>query len=94
MKLNKNAEVRVLPEMTVAYLRHIGPYKGNEKLFEQLWNKLFSWAGPRGLLGGNDFKSLVIYHDDPNVTGEEKLRMSVCITVPSETKVDGETGKM
>ena len=94
MKLNKNAEVRVLPEMTVAYLRHIGPYKGNEKLFEQLWNKLFSWAGPRGLLGGNDFKSLVIYHDDPNVTGEEKLRMSVCITVPPETKVDGETGKM
>lgn len=94
MKLNKSVEVKELPKMTVAYIRHIGPYKGDDKLFENLWNRLFSWAGPRGLIGGKDFKSLVIYHDDPNVTVEDKLRMSVCITVPSETKVDGEIGKM
>jgi AraC family transcriptional regulator len=54
---------------------------------------LFAWAGPRGLIGGRHFKSLVIYHDDPNVTIEDKLRMCVCITVPPETKVDGEIGK-
>lgn len=94
MKLNKSVEVKNLPKMTVAYIRHIGPYKGDDKLFENIWNKLFSWAGPRGLLGGNDFKSLVVYHDDPNVTIEDKLRMSVCITVPEETKVEGEVGKM
>ncbi|MGD2036090.1 MAG: GyrI-like domain-containing protein [Bacteroidales bacterium] len=94
MKLNKSVEVKELPKMTVAYIRHIGPYKGNEKLFENIWNKLFSWAGPRGLLGGKDFRSLIVYHDDPNVTIEDKLRMSVCITVPAETKVDGEVGKM
>jgi AraC family transcriptional regulator len=94
MELNKSVEVKDLPNMTVAYIRHIGPYKGDDKLFENLWNRLFSWAGPRGLLGRKDFKSLVIYHDDPNVTIEEKLRMSVCITVPPETKVDGEIGKM
>jgi AraC family transcriptional regulator len=94
MKLNKSVEVRELPKMTVAYIRHIGPYKGDDSLFERLWNRLFSWAGPRGLIGGKDFKSLIIYHDDPNVTIEEKLRMSVCITIPPETKVDGEIGKM
>jgi len=94
MKLNKSVEVKELPKMTVAYIRHIGPYKGDDKLFESIWNRLFSWAGPRGLIGGKDFKSLVIYHDDPNVTIEDKLRMSVCITVPPETKVDGEIGKM
>jgi len=94
MKLNKSVEVKEFPKMTVAYIRHIGPYKGNDQLFERIWNRLFSWAGPRGLIGGKDFKSLVIYHDDPNVTIEDKLRMSVCITVPPETKVDGETGKM
>ena len=94
MKLNKSVEVKELPKMTVAYIRHIGPYKGDEKLFERIWNKLFSWAGPRGLIGGNDFKSLVIYHDDPNVTIEDKLRMSVCITVPADTKVEGDVGKM
>lgn len=94
MKLNKSVEVKDLPKMTVAYIRHIGPYKGDERLFEKIWNRLFSWAGARGLLGGKDFKSLVIYHDDPNVTIEDRLRLSVCITVPPETKVDGEIGKM
>ena len=94
MKLNKSVEVKELPKMTVAYIRHIGPYKGDDKLFESIWNRLFSWAGPRGLIGGKDFKSLVIYHDDPNVTIEDKLRMSVCITVPSDTKVGGDVGKM
>jgi AraC family transcriptional regulator len=94
MELLKSVEVKNLPKMNLAYVRHIGPYKGNEKLFEGLWNKLFSWAGPRGLIGGPDFRSLVIYHDDPNITGEDKLRMSVCITVPPGTKTDGEVGKM
>lgn len=94
MKLNKSVEVKELSKMTVAYIRHIGPYKGDEKLFENLWNKLFTWAGPRQLIGGSDFKSLTIYHDDPEVTEEDKLRMSVCITVPEDTKVDGEIGKM
>lgn len=94
MKLNKSVEVKEFPKMTVAYIRHMGPYKGDDQLFEKIWNRLFTWAGPRGLIGGQDFKSLVIYHDDPNVTTEDKLRMSVCITVPPETKVDGEVGKM
>ncbi|HQO48786.1 MAG TPA: GyrI-like domain-containing protein [Bacteroidales bacterium] len=94
MELNKSVEVKELPKMTVAYIRHIGPYKGNDKLFEGLWNKLFAWAGPRGLIGGKDFRSLVIYHDDPNVTIEDKLRMSVCITVPADTRVSGDVGKM
>jgi len=94
MKLNKSVEVKELSKMTVAYIRHIGPYKGDDKLFESIWNRLFSWAGPRGLIGGKDFKSLVIYHDDPNITIEDKLRMSVCITVPADTKVDGDVGKM
>jgi AraC family transcriptional regulator len=94
MKLNKSVEVKELPKMTVAYIRHIGPYKGDEKLFEKLWNKLFSWAGPRNLLKQPDMKSLVVYHDDPNVTVQDKLRLSTCITVPAETRVDGEVGKM
>jgi AraC family transcriptional regulator len=94
MKQNKSVEVKELPKMTVAYIRHIGPYKGDDKLFESIWNRLFAWAGPRGLLAQPDLKSLVVYHNDPNVTIEDKLRMSVCITVPPETKAEGEVGKM
>ena len=93
MKLNKSVEIKDMPKMAVAYVRHIGPYKGNEQLFESLWNRLFAWAGPRELFN-DDTKSLCIYHDDPNVTSEDKHRVSVCITVPPETAVDGEVGKM
>lgn len=94
MELNKSVEVKTLPKMTVAYIRHIGPYKGDEKLFENLWNRLFTWAGPRNLIGGPYFKSLIIYHDDPNMTSDDKLRTSVCIGVPPDTKTTGEVGKM
>lgn len=93
MKQQLNVEVKDLPAMTLAYVRHIGPYKGDDGLFEKLWNKLFTWAGPRNLINA-DTKSLAIYHDDPNITIDKKLRVSVCITVPEDTKVDGEVGKM
>jgi len=33
---------------------------------------------------------MAIYHDDPNITPEEKLRSDVCITVPDETPATGE----
>lgn len=94
MKFNKSVEVKSLPEMTVAYVRHIGPYAGNAQLFGNLFGRLSAWAGPRGLLGKPDARFLIIYHDDPNVTEPEKLRTSVCVTVPADTKTDGEVGKL
>ena len=94
MNFCKSAEVKEFPEMTVAYVRHIGPYKGDQQLFDRLWGKLCSWAGANNLLQQPDVKFLIIYHDDPNVTAEDKLRMSVCLSVPENTKVDGEIGKM
>lgn len=87
-------EVKSIPAFTVAYVRHIGPYKGNSQLFEDLFSKLTTWAGPRGLLDQPDLKFLNIYHDDPEITDENNLRLSVCVSVPKDTKVDGDIGKM
>ena len=42
-------EVKDMPELHVAYVRHIGPYKGNSQVFENLFGKLMKWAGPRDL---------------------------------------------
>lgn len=86
-------EVKELPEMQVAYVRHIGPYAGNEKLFQGLFGKLMGWAGPRGLLRP-DTKYLTIYYDDPSMTDESKLRVDVCISVPKEAAAEGEIGCM
>ena len=87
-------EVKELPEKTVAYVRYIGPYKGDAALFGRLSEKLFTWAGPRDLLNFPETQYLIMYHDAPEVTEESKLRTSVCITVPEDTAVDGEIGKM
>jgi len=94
MELNKGVEVQELPQTTVAYVRHTGPYKGNEKLFEELYGVLFKWAGARGLTDQEGLKTFNIYHDDPEVTDESNLRLSVGLSVPPDTKVDGQIGKM
>jgi AraC family transcriptional regulator len=91
---NTKVEVKEIPAMTVAYVRHIGPYKGNANLFANLWSKLMAWAGPRDLVSQPGVKMLCMYHDDPEITDENSLRLSVCITIPKETKTEGEIGKM
>lgn len=87
-------DVKDMPELHVAYVRHIGPYKGNSELFAGLFGKLCGWAGPRGLLRPNETQSLSVYYDNPGLTDESKLRLDVCVTVPEDTPVEGEIGKM
>lgn len=87
-------EVKELADMHLVYVRNIGPYQGDSQLFENLFGKLCRWAGPRGLLSGKDLKFISVYHDSPDITDPDKLRISVGITVPESTQVDGEIGKM
>jgi len=87
-------EVKEMPEYEVAYVRNIGPYKGDADLFRGMFTKLMTWAGPRGLLRFPETLALCVYHDDPKITDESKLRTDVCITVPQGTEVDGEIGSM
>lgn len=89
----QSIEVKKFPDMTVAYVRHVGPYKGDAALFEKLIGRICSWAGSRELLKA-DTKLIAVYHDNPDVTEEGKLRMSICLTVPENAKVDSEIGKM
>ena len=89
-----NAEVKEMPEMTVAYVRHVGDYKGNQELFGKLIGKLMKWAGPRGLLQKKDMQLISVYYDDPDITDDDKLKLDVCITIPNNFEVDGEIGKM
>lgn len=93
-KSQVNVEIKELQEMTVAYVRHIGPYQGNSDLFENMFTKLFKWAGARDLLKFPETKTMAVYHDNPGITDESKLRTSMCITISPDTDVDGEIGKM
>jgi AraC family transcriptional regulator len=90
----RSVEIVDLPPWFVAYIRYTGPYKGDSKLFERLWKRLTAWAAPLGLLNNPDSVFLTLCHDDPEITMEEKLRVSVCIGVDQNTAVTGEVGKM
>jgi len=89
-KLEFTVEVKDLPEMTVAYARHIGPYNQIAEAFERLGR----WARPRGLYATPGCKSLAVYHDDPDNTAESKLRSSACVTVAPGTEVSGDINLM
>ena len=60
----------------------------------KLYSESFADGPARGILSDKDSKFLVVYHDNPEITEENKLRISVCLTVPASTEVSGETGKM
>lgn len=94
MKQNKSIEIKDIQSFPVAYVRHVGTYKLSYEQYETLWAKLFSWAAPKDYLSQSNMKSLIVYHDDPSLTAQEKQRMSFCISVPENAKTDGEIGKM
>jgi len=92
--LPMDVQVIDLPETTVAYVRHIGHFKDSPDLFRNLFFKIINWAGARDLLNFPETKVLSMYHDNPDITDEENQRVSLCVTVPADTKVDGDIGKM
>jgi len=81
--------VKELAARQVAYVRHVGSYAGDEALFGRLFSTVTNWAGVRGILHRPDVEYLAIYHDDPEVTVPDQLRISVGVTVPAGTTPRG-----
>lgn len=90
--MNTKVEVKELDEVTVAYIRHKGPYKGDAELFGRLFTQISEWAGTRNLLK-KDTNMYSVYYEDSDVTDDQKAMVDVCVSVPEDTKVDGEIGK-
>jgi len=88
--MDAKIEVKEMPELQMMYVRHTGAFN----LIGQAYEKLFKWAGPRGLLNFPETKTATVYHDDPTVTDIENLRQSACITVANDIKPEGEVGKL
>jgi AraC family transcriptional regulator len=86
----KSIEVKNLEARHLAYVRHVGRYAGDADLFGKLFGKVFSWAGPRGLFVPGKTEAITVYHDDPEITAEDRLRISVGLTVPPATSCSGD----
>lgn len=89
--MKADVKIEKIEKTRVVYVRYMGPYMGNNKLFENLYSRLFAWAGPRGIDVATTY---VIYHDDPALTEESKLRVSVCVSIADDVKVSGEICEM
>jgi AraC family transcriptional regulator len=93
-KSNKNMEVKIqdFPAITVAYVRHIGQFKGNDDLFSGAFEKLCDWAYPHGLIN-NQTLFLAAYYDDPQITSEDKMRTDICLSIPDNIEPAGSINK-
>lgn len=86
-------EVVDVPDLEVAYARHTGRYQGAAEVFTDIFTRLMTWAGARDLVT-EDSWVLAVYHDNPSITEDDKLRVSACLDVPAGTSADGEIGRM
>jgi AraC family transcriptional regulator len=75
----------------VAYIRNVGPYQGDETLFDKLYVQLSQWAVPRGYINDDTF-TLNIYHDNPEITDTQKLRVMLAIPVEDTVYPSGSVG--
>jgi len=90
LAMKTQVEVKEMPALNLAHIRHQGPYSEIGKVFE----KLMKWAGPRGLLDFPNTKTVGIYYDSPRVTDESKMQSSACFTLQEDVEVSGEVGKI
>jgi AraC family transcriptional regulator len=77
-----NVEVKDMPQLRVAMVRHRGPYDGISSAFDRL-GKL---AGQAGLFGP-DSKMIALYYDAPETTAADELRSAAGITVSPDAEL-------
>ena len=73
-------EIKNMPALRVASVRHIGPYNQIPEAFERLG----AAAGPAGLFRQPGAAMIAIYHDDPDSTPQHQLRSDAAIAIGSD----------
>jgi AraC family transcriptional regulator len=74
--LTMEIDIKDMPRLRVATVRHVGPYNQIPKAFEHLG----AVAGPAGLLQKAG-AMMAIYHDDPETTPQDQLRSDAALVV-------------
>lgn len=69
---------------TLAYIRVTGPYGEG---YDAVCQRLYQWAAARNLA---EAEWIFIYHDNPEVTAPALCRTDIGITVPPQTRGEGE----
>lgn len=83
-------EIRQLPLLRLAYVRSMSGYGYG---LEKVWNTLFSWAYPKGIINSTT-RLFGIPLDDPEITDENRCRYFAAITIDENTIPSGQTELM
>jgi AraC family transcriptional regulator len=82
-------DIKTLPTMRLAYMRHIGPY--GDPAIGRLWERFGAWCASQGL----DQPRPVMYglsYDSPDLTAPDKCRYDACVAVNVEFRPSGDVG--
>jgi AraC family transcriptional regulator len=82
-------ELKTLPEVRVAYMRHVGPY--GDSGITRTWQRFAAWCGEHGLMDARR-TMYGVSHDNPDVTPPAKCRYDACIEVDGGFRPEGEIG--
>ncbi|RZL94591.1 MAG: AraC family transcriptional regulator [Variovorax sp.] len=82
-------ELKTLPDVRVAYMRHVGPY--GESGIPRTWQRFAAWCDARGLMQPRR-PMYGVAHDNADVTPPERCRYDACVEVGAEFRPEGEIG--
>lgn len=78
-----HVDIKDMPSLRVATVRHVGPYD----LIPQAFERLAAIAGPAGLFGRPGVVLMGLYHDDPDSVPAEKLQSDAALVVPDDLAI-------
>ncbi|MCM5507966.1 GyrI-like domain-containing protein [Vibrio sp. SCSIO 43169] len=83
MMWSKTMEIQKFEATKLAYIRVTGPYGEG---YQEPSSRLYQWAGMKGLAENT---CIFIFHDNPEITPNDKCRTDICLMVPEDTEVPG-----
>ncbi len=84
-QLPMNVEVKNLPDLHVAFVRHLYGYQKGVKNRQigEAFQKVTKWVGARNLFGPATLVVGIPY-DNPEITPNDRCRYDACVTVPPD----------
>ncbi len=76
--------IKTIAPIRILYVRHTGAYKGDQELFQKLFDRLYQYAEHQGLLHSGT-QWFALYHDYGELTEEDRLRISIGLSVGEES---------
>ena len=86
IKMNAQIVITELQEIKLAGIMNIGEFEKIGGTFQHL----MAWGQKNEVLTSTDFKAIIIYHDNPNVTQLSRVRHSACVTINKDIEAEGE----